>query len=133
MSPLRICADPRCPNPALPGRGKCDQHNRAYERDRSARRRQRASDKQGRAVYHTAIYLRRREHVLTADPFCQAILHDGTRCPRLAEELDHITPLDRDGDPYAEANMQGLCREHHHAKTARENKQRGRQGGPHAA
>jgi hypothetical protein len=29
--------------------------------------------------------------------------------------------------------MQGLCREHHHAKTAAENIGRGRQGGPRAA
>jgi 5-methylcytosine-specific restriction endonuclease McrA len=133
MSPLRICADPRCPNPALPGRSKCEQHYRTYERDRSARRRQQASDRQGRSVYRTRIYLRRREHVFTADPFCSWIDENGERCPRLAEELDHIKPLDQGGDPYSESNMQGLCREHHHAKTARENIERGRQGGPHAA
>jgi 5-methylcytosine-specific restriction endonuclease McrA len=118
--PKRVCSISTCPNACLPGRSQCQLHYRSHERDRSARRRQQASDKQGRSVYNTKIYLRRREHMFSVDPFC-AWIENGERCARIACELDHIVPLVQNGDPYSEANLQGLCREHHHQKTASEN------------
>lgn len=56
----------------------------------------------------------RRDH-----PRCQ---HAG--CPRLADHVDHITPLAElpKGDPrrYGSGNLQSLCEPHHTQKTARD-------------
>ena len=45
-------------------------------------------------------------------------------CGRYSNEVDHITPLDRGGAPYAETNLQALCGGRggcHAAKTRIEN------------
>lgn len=47
-----------------------------------------------------------------------------TVCGRYGNEVDHITPLDRGGDPYAESNLQVLCGGRggcHASKTREEN------------
>lgn len=49
----------------------------------------------------------RRQH-----PTCQ---HPG--CLRLADHVDHITPLAEGGDRYAWSNYQSLCEGHHKTKT----------------
>ncbi len=50
---------------------------------------------------------------------------DGWRCVTCGKagrlEVDHVTPLDACGDPYAMDNLQTLCRACHIAKTANEN------------
>ena len=51
---------------------------------------------------------------------------DGWRCVRCGRagrlECDHVTPLDRGGDPWDPNNLQTLCRACHIAKTADENR-----------
>ena len=42
-------------------------------------------------------------------------------CGSYGNECDHVTPLQRGGDPYDEGNLQCLCRGCHLAKTRREN------------
>ena len=42
-------------------------------------------------------------------------------CGRYANEVDHIVPLHKGGDPFDMDNLQALCRSCHIAKTAREN------------
>lgn len=37
-------------------------------------------------------------------------------------ELDHITPVEKGGDPWDPENLQTLCRSHHIDKTRRERK-----------
>jgi len=119
----RLCSEAYCPNLAHPrGRGKCLEHRREYERERSARRRQKAKDPLGRSVYRTKIWLMRRMQAFDRDPICAWRFEDGTRCQRLGEELDHIVPLDAGGDAYASENLQLLCAEHHRLKTAEENR-----------
>ena len=44
------------------------------------------------------------------------------RCGRYGNQVDHIRPLDRGGDPWAAANLQSLCRGCHRKKTANENR-----------
>jgi hypothetical protein len=39
MNPIKLCSEPRCPNPARPGASMCDHHEREYEKLRSRRRR----------------------------------------------------------------------------------------------
>jgi 5-methylcytosine-specific restriction enzyme A len=47
---------------------------------------------------------------------CQAIEHDGSRCPERATDVDHIRP----GDDHALANLQALCSWHHGRKSGQE-------------
>ncbi len=56
----------------------------------------------------------------------RAILErDGWRCRECGaygNEVDHIRPLHKGGDPWDSDNLQTLCRSCHIAKTARENR-----------
>ena len=42
-------------------------------------------------------------------------------CGRYGNEVDHIQPLQRGGDLYAESNLECLCKSCHLVKTATEN------------
>ena len=65
----------------------------------------------------TARWQRLRRRVLAKDGFrCRACGKAG----RL--EVDHVVPLERGGEPWAMGNLQVLCRAHHIAKTAKENR-----------
>lgn len=55
------------------------------------------------------------------NPVCVECLKAGVI--REAQEMDHIQPL-RDHGPDHEKNIQGLCKECHRAKSARENAER---------
>lgn len=101
MTPLRICLEPRCPEVAT-GRGRCDSHRKALERDRSRRRREVT-----KGIFKTKRWLLQRERVLAEQPIC-AICES-----KIAEEIDHIIPLSRGGAPYARTNLRGLCRDCH--------------------
>lgn len=54
-------------------------------------------------------------------PLCVECVETGE--DRAAVEVDHKMPLWK-GGPDDETNLQGLCREHHAAKTARESRER---------
>ena len=43
-------------------------------------------------------------------------------CGGFANEVDHVRPLHRGGARYDKHNLQVLCRSHHMAKTAKENR-----------
>ena len=43
-------------------------------------------------------------------------------CGRYGNQVDHIVPLDKGGDPWARDNLQALCRTHHIEKTRNENR-----------
>lgn len=49
---------------------------------------------------------------LAEHPQCQ-----WTDCPKLAVEVDHMTPLAEGGRRYDPRNFQSLCDPHHKAKT----------------
>jgi 5-methylcytosine-specific restriction protein A len=61
-----------------------------------------------------------RAQVLREEPVCRV-------CGAPSEEVDHIIPLQAGGDPYARANLQGLCKRHNASKGARVATQRPRQ------
>ena len=44
--------------------------------------------------------------------------------------VDHITPISEGGHKFDESNLETLCRECHHAKTAAENSERARDSAP---
>jgi hypothetical protein len=42
-------------------------------------------------------------------------------CHQLATDIDHVVPIGTwQGSPFDTSNVQGLCRRHYSAKTARE-------------
>ena len=110
--PIKLCQ--QCREQALPRKSRCDFHQRELERERSARRRERPAGD----VYKRKLWLMRREQVLREQPIC-AICND-----RLSEEVDHIVPLAEGGDPYRRDGLQGICKQCHSAKTAREHASR---------
>jgi 5-methylcytosine-specific restriction protein A len=114
--PTRLCIVAGCPN-ALTGKGRCDEHRKPIERERSRRRREKTN-----GVYKTKMWLRRRLQVLSRDPICA----DGRVCGgnRLSTEVDHVIPLEQGGAPYAMDNLRGTCSDCHQAKTADENRER---------
>ena len=67
--------------------------------------------------------MRLRECVLRAAPLC--VRCDKAGRVRLAQEVDHIVPLTKGGTDDL-ANLQGLCRECHAAKTAEDEGKRRR-------
>ena len=70
--------------------------------------------------------MRIRAAVLDADPLCARCRAEGRTVA--AREVDHVLPLHRGGTD-DRANLQGLCAEHHEAKTAGESAlRRGRLG-----
>lgn|SRR5436190_21576924 len=103
--PLKLCTIPTCPNPARPGKGRCDTHQRELERERSARRRIAT-----KGTFKTKRWEMLRRQVLAEQPIC-AICTE-----RLSQEIDHIQPLSQGGAPYDRANVRGLCRDCHHER-----------------
>lgn len=98
MTPIRLCIESRCPNEAT-GRGRCDFHRKALERERSRRRREAT-----KGTYKKKLWLTRRRQVLSEEPIC-------TLCgERLSEEVDHVVPLSRGGAHYERDNLRGVCR-----------------------
>lgn len=100
---------PRCGNEAKPGKARCVDHYREYERERSARRRETT-----KGIFRTKRWAMTRKAILARDPICK-VCDDA-----LSTEVDHITPLSEGGDPYRLEGLQGICSPCHWAKTARE-------------
>ena len=75
-----------------------------------------------RKTYQTAAWIRIRKFILQRDPLCKAadlcVKKHGTTLP--STEVDHIIPIRAGGAEYDPANLQGLCKQDHSAKTARE-------------
>lgn len=94
-APPRVCA--RCKQPAPKGRA-C-QCRPAFEG--AAKR---TSGRKWRQL---------RTMKLRANWQCE---HEG--CPRLAAEVDHITPLAEGGPEFEWNNLASLCEDHHKQKTA---------------
>jgi len=64
----------------------------------------------------------RNARLMRANPFCVQCAAEGVQ--RVVDQWDHVVEL-ADGGPDVEANLQGLCHEHHVAKSAREAAARG--------
>ena len=106
---MQFCGEPGCG--VLVPRGRCPTH---APRDRATR--------PGYAAVHRWYTSRRwqdlRGHVLREQPFCQVCRALGRKT--VTAEIDHI--VKHDGDPgrfWNRANLQGLCKPCHTAKTAR--------------
>ena len=101
--PTRLCAHPRCPNPAT-YRGRCPTHTRTNNQ-RTHR---------NRHIYNSKRWKHLRRRVLFEQPIC-------AHCNNaLATDADHIQPIHHGGNPYARTNIQGLCHPCHSRKTRQE-------------
>lgn len=103
--PRRRCTTPYCPRPATK-RGPCTQCAAA----RDAR-----YERAGRAIYNTERWRRLSRDLLDARVVC-----DRPRCTTRAEQVDHVIAIADGGQPWAEDNLEVLCRRHHGEKTALE-------------
>ena len=89
MTPIRLCAC-RCGNTAKPGKARCVDHYREYERERSARRRETT-----KGIFKTKKWAMTRKAVLARDPICEV-------CDNaLSTEVDHIGRCPRAATPTA--------------------------------
>jgi 5-methylcytosine-specific restriction endonuclease McrA len=95
LSPIRLCLEPRCPNPAT-GRGRCDEHRKPIERERSRRCREATN-----GVYKRRKWELTRRAVLARDPICKVCNET------LSTEVDHIVPREDGGADYDMDALQG--------------------------
>lgn len=106
---MQFCGEPGCG--VLVSSGRCATH---APRVRSAR----AGYAETHRWYGTVRWQRLRADVLREEPFCRSCRHAGRKM--LTQEIDHI--VKHAGDParfWDRANLQGLCKACHTAKTAR--------------
>lgn len=104
MKPPTPCTAPGCPNRSL-GRGRCAVHQQQQARLRAQTPEQR--------FYRTARWRKERIAFLAEHPFCAC------GCGGLATVVDHIKPLSEGGlDDWS--NYEGMTKDCHNAKTARE-------------
>ena len=115
--PLFVCAEPGCATPAT-CRGRCDEHRKALERERSRQRRADPGKGTRIKLYHSKKWAMTRKAVLARDPLCQ----DGRVCggEALSTEVDHIVPLGQGGAPWDVENLQGICGPCHVRKSGAE-------------
>lgn len=67
--------------------------------------------------YNTARWQRLRERKLSRDPLCQCERCEVLDENVLADEVDHIKPIERGGEPFAWDNLRSMAQAHHSAKT----------------
>jgi hypothetical protein len=109
MLPARMCS--KCHATAVPGSRFCPKHTAMPE----------ARHPRGplKRLYDCKLWrVITRNLVLARDPIC-AFIVNGTRCPRLAQDIHHIVDAEewmaKGGYFYDTANLCGLCKEHHTA------------------
>jgi 5-methylcytosine-specific restriction enzyme A len=109
--PIKLCIESGCPNPAT-ARGRCDEHRKTRERERSRVRRQEARDRNRMyASKQWAIFRRRK---LSLNPICEL-------CDQaLATEVHHKVAMGDGGAPYSFANAISTCKPCHSRETRRE-------------
>ena len=84
MMVVRLCLERGCPNQAT-ARGRCDEHRRAKERDRSRARREDAAERNRFYARKRWLITARRKRFET--PICEHCAHE------LATEVHHDPPL----------------------------------------
>src|SRR5215207_8086776 len=81
LTPIRLCLEARCPNPAT-ARGRCDAHRKTLERDRSRARR--ADARERNRMYASKRWALFRRRKLFLNPLCE-LEHAG--CQGIANEV----------------------------------------------
>jgi 5-methylcytosine-specific restriction protein A len=114
MSPTRLCLEPRCRNPVT-ARGRCDEHRKELERDRSRSRR--ADARERNRMYARKRWAMTRKAKLFANPLCE-LEHDGYL--GIASEVHHRIAMGDGGAKYDLKNLVSTCKPCHSRETRRE-------------
>lgn len=123
-SPARPCTYPGCGRLVTGKGGRCDEHRRQVERERSAFRR--ASGEFTIAFYNSQQWRRFRAGWLREFPLCgmRALgpSAEHSRCHELglatpAAQVDHIEPVREGGNLFDRENLQSLCESCHSRKS----------------
>src|SRR5215207_8798548 len=114
LMPTRLCLEPRCPNPAT-GRGRCDEHRKAQERERSRVRR--AEGVERNRFYARKRWAMTRKAKLFRNPLCE-LEHPG--CLGIANEVHHRIAMEDGGAEYDMANLVSACKPCHSRATRAE-------------
>ena len=100
----RICLEPRCPEPALPGKGRCVLHAAEYRKQTRSPFNSFYASKPWRIARRKQLY----DH-----PLCEYALDGNATCGALAEHVRHMVDLKDGGAPRDPATLQSLCAPHH--------------------
>lgn len=114
--PASPCLDCRAELAAY--RGRCPDCARRY--NAQTHRTGRLEPTGGR-MYGKRRWLMLRRRRLAIEPMCRACAAQGI--DELASEVDHLTPVEQGGDPWALEGTQSLCASCHARKTRREQRQ----------
>jgi 5-methylcytosine-specific restriction enzyme A len=115
--PIRLCMEPRCPNPVRDAgsKGRCELHYRQLERERGRARR--ADARERNRFYARKRWAMTRRHKLYLNPLCE-LGHPG--CLRIANEVHHRQAMENGGDEYAIDNLISVCKPCHSRETRHE-------------
>jgi 5-methylcytosine-specific restriction endonuclease McrA len=97
---------------AVTGRGRCDEHRTAPERNRCRSRRDLARERN--SFYARKHWAMVRRCKLLANPICELCNE------RLANEVHHRTPLEQGAAEYDRENLVSTCKPCHSRETRRE-------------
>jgi 5-methylcytosine-specific restriction endonuclease McrA len=109
-----LCITPRCPNKALPGRPRCEQHDKNYNKLRREENAQVLSLMRGRNWQRTKDYI-----IACGNRFCQRVDADHFRCRNVGVILHHIIPNNlaaQMGIFYDQNNLVMCCKSCHPSK-----------------
>lgn len=104
MTPIRVCAEPNCPDPAVAGKARCDKHAAQQRKNNRS-----VNDR----FYASHAWRRQRERQLAEHPLCEYRLEDGSICGRVADSVHHRLPIEEGGALRDPANLLSVCRRHH--------------------
>jgi len=74
------------------------------------------------SFYHTTAWRKTTKAYRTAHPLCEECLKKERTTP--AALTDHITPIEKGGDPFDWDNLQAMCHTCHNQKSGRERHQK---------
>jgi 5-methylcytosine-specific restriction protein A len=114
----KLCLEPGCGNAAT-SRGRCDEHRRAKERDRSRARRKQARERNRMYAREKWAIVRRRK--LFEVGLCE-LQHPG--CLGIASEVHHKVAMEDGGAADDMENLVSACKPCHSVETRREQLQR---------
>jgi 5-methylcytosine-specific restriction protein A len=107
-APKKPCARPLCPKLVEGGTTYCEEHRKAYWRDKNARR-----PRELHRFYNSVAWKRLRDMKRRASPMCEM-----PGCTRPAEQVDHVQRLaDRPDLGLVMENLRSLCFSHHSQRT----------------
>ena len=114
-APKKPCiGSPRCPLFALPGKARCEAHQRAYYQQDNARR-----EPEIRAFYDSPAWRRLSAAYRAEHPLCETCATEGRETP--SQHVDHVISVREAPDrALDETNLRALCKPCHSRRTLAE-------------